>query len=694
MIKKNLILLVLSLGISASSQSLYYDAWTLKKDLSGNICNLQTHNLLIQYLNIDTTGISSDSVLTVKINEKLKQNPFLKDFQTSQISKLRPNIAEPNTSATTPSGLDATTIVGGMANFLVKRAKQELAITFFNKFKETISNTNYRDLQSLFPSTYTTLNAISDEIYYYEAYIQTLRESFEKDLSELPDHLPSIIDNDPIFFQKHKDLEALLKSGCYIADELNNKQHPGAILRDYPIDYLNILDPNWEGSLQTLQLISESLRDKVTSQDSASYWVSLAQVKNLINDQIVFKIYLGLIYQQAKTIIFKNGISLNSILDAMASQFNENYLSYSEYFSNIAEQTNTLSTIVKAFKKSAPDSVSLQQYAGFVDAITDFLESAGDINKLVPQKFKQNLSGANSAFFADPKKSLSPYFDLTRASMHLIVDIKGRNYASAIVDVITIWDNTYSFVRSDNTDSASWKNAHKVISCFMKYGTFAATIVQAKNSDDVENAIEAVALPAGSASIKRNSWFNVSLNAYVGGFYGWERDQVQNQIFNWNPITGISAPIGVAFSTSWPTYAWLIPEDCGGFFKPGWPWMWWLSGPYYFPQLFSSASLFGSIVDIGAITAYSFQNDSASKLPDFNFQNILAPGLHIILGIRNCPISVGYGWQIGPQLRAITDSTTTINNSHGFRQAAFVAVDIPIVDFFTIPRKEEKSDAQ
>lgn len=62
------------------------------------------------------------------------------------------------------------------------------------------------------------------------------------------------------------------------------------------------------------------------------------------------------------------------------------------------------------------------------------------------------------------------------------------------------------------------KTSDDFIKKFSKYGTFAANIANAKNSDDIENAIEAIALPSGSSQIKRQSAFNIDLNAYLGLF--------------------------------------------------------------------------------------------------------------------------------------------------------------------------------
>ncbi len=76
-----------------------------------------------------------------------------------------------------------------------------------------------------------------------------------------------------------------------------------------------------------------------------------------------------------------------------------------------------------------------------------------------------------------------------------------------------------------------------------------ATIVQAKNTDDVEKAIEAFALPTGSARIKRESPFNVSLNAYCGLFIGHEKIKgvEEDKPNKWNSY-GVSAPIGISIN--------------------------------------------------------------------------------------------------------------------------------------------------
>ena len=277
---------------NANSQTAYYDAIYLKSKINPETGKIILHKDVQQLFMNYYPGTIEDS-----INEDLLDlNPFIKGYFASLVIQSGIPINFNPIKLSSIGGLDVTNIADGFAKFLVKRTKQELNVTFFSRFKEEISKPEFKDLQTVFPQTYRTFTIIGDEIYNYEAYLQTLRESFENDLASLTTNLPSVIENHPEFFTKFPELEATLQSGCYIAGELRDKVHPGDILNDFPDDYLNKLNPNWKGSLQTLQLISASLRD--SSKSDSVYWVSPKQIKKLTSDSIAFHVlwsgkYLG-----------------------------------------------------------------------------------------------------------------------------------------------------------------------------------------------------------------------------------------------------------------------------------------------------------------------------------------------------------------------------------------------------------------
>ncbi len=224
--------------------------------------------------------------------------------------------------ASSAGGLDITSLADGFAKFIVKRTKQELNAAFFDKFKESISKSP--DLQSVFPQTYNALILIGDQIYNYQAYIQTLRESFEKDLSALTEHLPSIIENHPGFFTQHPELTFIINSSDYVATQLRDKEHPGEILANFPLDDLDAIpDAVWnkglKGTIQSLQLISESLRDTVSG-DNANYWINTKQLNKITTNQLALKIYFGLLRLRASqapynNIIYDESNSFVSVFD-------------------------------------------------------------------------------------------------------------------------------------------------------------------------------------------------------------------------------------------------------------------------------------------------------------------------------------------------------------------------------------------
>ena len=118
--------------------------------------------------------------------------------------------------------LNVTSLADGFARFLVKRTKEELNAAFFSKFAELIAKPEYRDAQILFPQTYATLLAIGDEVYNYEAYLNSLRESFVSDLNSLLPNLEKVIGDGryATFFSVHPELKAICLSTIHVGKQL------------------------------------------------------------------------------------------------------------------------------------------------------------------------------------------------------------------------------------------------------------------------------------------------------------------------------------------------------------------------------------------------------------------------------------------------------------------------------------------
>jgi hypothetical protein len=274
-----------------------------------------------------------------------------------------------------------------------------------------------------------------------------------------------------------------------------------------------------------------------------------------------------------------------------------------------------------------------------------------------------------------------------RTAGNLALDISRRNYNAAIINALTIYtfclnkdgreiamglkptaDNqpgdgvvNNAFAPTDVQKAASkaaleeQTNINGVQEFILKFGTFMANVVQAGNSDEVSAAIEAVALPSGSARIKRESNFNIALNAYVGVFGAFEKMKGVDTGFKANNY-GITAPIGIAFS---------IGNKFTNKNKNS-----------------SSFSLFLSILDLGAPTSFRFTDDKTEKVPTIQLRNIVSPGAFISWGLPGVPLSLNAGVQIGPSLRKVTQGTNTIQSGTYTRYSLSLAVDIPLLNFY------------
>ena len=207
-------------------------------------------------------------------------------------------------------------------------------------------------------------------------------------------------------------------------------------------------------------------------------------------------------------------------------------------------------------------------------------------------------------------------------------------------------------------------------SAFLNYASFGANVVRSESPEEVKKAIKAIALPAGSSSIKKTTDFNIALNAYVGFVWGQDKPNHTNYItkdangndvkveLNGGKALAVYAPVGVTFSK-------------GMLFSKKNPW---------------SISAFISVIDVGALVGYRFDDDSTSTVTtEVKLANIFAPGGNVAIGLPWVPISIGYGFQFIPSLqRNPGDNSLYKVDYSGWRMnQIFVAVDIPLANFYT-----------
>jgi len=563
------------------------------------------------------------------------------------------------------------TLTEGLAKFLVERAKSELSIAFFERFKRVLEKEKFKALRLLFPSTNSALQTINKEIYNFSAYLQVLREGFKKDLSDIITNIPKLLEIEKIknFFNNNKALWVmeLLKNGLEIIKGITDNKHPGDILADLNLEKFSSQELiNLKNTIKLLQIISNSLR----ANNSSQYWINADSFKKLFEKYeyqtktlYAYKIYLGLIYQETFDIEFKikgekkddKPIIKRFANDLLGNLQNNQLiilLTKIERFLSKTKRVQTSLDELESLKKQG-QKPEIDYYYKFFNEILE-------------------MFNYSSEFYNFALKTLSPsrteelrinyYLEIARKLWDVYFCIKQENYSLAIIELINIIESKLpEKISKKIKEDPTYKS---FTTLFLKYSAFMAAVVRAENSDEVKKAIEAAALPVGSYRIKRTKRLTISLNSYLGLFCNQEKFLQQNSTDTTNPEKvkiwnfSITAPIGLAFN-------------------------WGINTKKYQKRPGLCLSVFASIIDLGAIVRFHFKNDKDIEgLSELEWKDIFAPGAFLLFNLNRLPISFGGGVQLAPMLKEVNeDGILEMAKTKRIRWGLMVVVDIPLIHF-------------
>jgi hypothetical protein len=560
--------------------------------------------------------------------------------------------------------LDVTNFAFGLTDFLIDRTKTELNIAFFERFKDEMTKDEYKDLRIFFPHTFQMLTAIGDQMYYYNNYIQGLRHAFETDLNRMPYQIRNWVD-----LQKDSidaSVYNTIRVGLITTTSIIENKHPGAILKDLSIDLKNLDKKQDDKTFQTFEnlthlvaLISESFRDTNGADD---YWVDGSKIRQLTDDDVLLRIYLGLLYQQIQldsdkhnNIAFSNEITLLNLLDAIGENWKTYGSEAKRLISRFSTQINLTQNSVARFneiKKRVKSNEELsnrernyEMFNAYFDITTSMLDILRNIG-LGMNEFTEGINKIDTAvgqklqaIFSETelKKIGTGFIATIEATQKIGVYIFNKQYAGAVAQTFLILNS------AQTTKNNQWQK-------FLKYGTFMANMVSADSPEAVTAAIEAVAAPPGSYSIKRNVNWSVALNGYLGIFTGNELICVNDQkgrAFN----LALTAPVGLSINKG----------SIGNKSK-------------------HSLGLFFPIIDLGFVASYRFdeENSDVSALPKIQLKQLISPGLFLEWGLPKFPIIISAGWQTGPQLRESHDEEQQLSRMY-HRFGVSLKADIPIL---------------
>jgi hypothetical protein len=626
---------------------------------SGAIILSDTNSYRLLQWYVSDTGTTT----TTDIRNAFNGNPFI----TFAIEKFAlrtrplPGLALPTSIA----GLDVTNIANGIAALMIERAKQELTIAFFNRFKKFTND--HPEFGVLFPVTTANLNKLLT--YSYPQMLPVLRNGFFTDLKQLPANLPGILDLNKYqtLFADYPELRIAIRSLKFINEIQSGASSPADILDEFAAlqDWTDgsQVCKNLGAAVHLAALFSHSLR----SDDLGKVWISPSQLKPLMTDNTLLSIYLGLIWERTAKVepvlFYHHGQtdSLASLIGGLKHKLDPTRDKLTQFVA-LAGQINiayhTIQTNIINGKTNTNDD-----YYNYIGTAIDAIDSALKIAHL----FYNDLDA-------------EPYFTLIRTGNSLYKDIYSQQYTQTVSDVLDLFNqiNTMTNAHTPATPNKAMvmekASALSELTSFIEkvkpYAFLMANIVEAKSSDDVKAALDNAILPVGSSSIKKHTNLNVSIQSYLGAF------AVTSHISQtgdglWSDRFGVTAPIGISIT---PDFASL---GGGGSF-----------------------SLFLSAFDLGAIVDYQLKSDTTisntgtstptvSKNYSIKLGQILSPGVYLVYGFfDNLPLAVGFGGQYGPGLSRINAGGLTVAGNPSWRACFFLTVDLPFFNIVNHPRSQ------
>jgi hypothetical protein len=553
---------------------------------------------------------------------------------------------------------------------MIDRAKQELTIAFFDRFKKI--SEKYPEFQLMFPKTSDNLRNLLS--YTYPQMLPKLRDGFFDDLHQVTYNLEAVLElpRYQTLMDNFPEIPAAI--ACVkLMHEIEDGATTDKVIVDIDQAISNIEGKpfyanasggfkNMAATVHFARIFSESLRS--TSTDRS--WVTPAELKTMFADEITTKLYFGLLYAEVQ---FKNltyqldgkPVTLCSMIDTKAGSLLllENKLSQ---FIALGEKVNKAKADIKT-KNDAHEKLSPDDYFNYINISLDAADYTLSLVKIFDDRLQSD-----------------EYLAIARKSNALYKDIYTKKYTAAVTDAIDIIDNVQSLVKdrkgtftaSSIPGALNYKDASgklfEYVDKIRPFAIFMGNVVDAGSEDDIKAALDNAILPVGSSSIKKNTLCNISVQSYLGAYYSTYNGN-PTALRAWSDRFGVYGPIGLSFTPGFLSWG-----------KAG------------------SLSFFGSVFDLGAIIDYKLQKDpsvatstdpakatNSTKDYSVNLGQLFSPGLHAVYGFGgNLPLALGFGMQYGPGLSKIDDNNTVTVNNPSVRWNVFLAVDMP---FFTIKNK-------
>lgn len=528
-------------------------------------------------------------------------------------------------------------VTDALAQFLVKRTKEELTLAFFDQFRKKIEASN--EFQTLLPNTNFLLQTQKD-VFRIPSMGTVWVESFQSDIQNLVSNLERLLLTDPNYqplldqptvqaFQLAFNLVDLTRQGeaplnilATLKDRVQNNYQIGGL----------------HETLDLLQLLGQELQSCET--ENSGYLLTPNELQTLSPKHKAYFISLLFRKNQAGLIPLFGQFTNDDYLPILAEN-------QSEFFNMMVQLAQVLQDLEGAGQQYRINGTNPDYRDQSFENITKKAVS------LLEFSFRLKYFSNPYAYFQS--EFYQTYYPIILNTINALGHVERQEYGIFLINLAQILQPIIDNKINTNPTEESERLAN-FMKDFLFYGGFMVDILSALDAETISGIIQQYALPVGSYRIKRRAHFSMDINAYPGLYMGVESGL--NNTLKGDGVVGVTAPIGL--TTSWGNFK----EKEG-----------------------QSFSLFFPIIDIGAAFSYRWGNSFGGFPDKLTWRQILSPGVHAVYGFKELPISLMVGAQFMPELRGISENGFTDTGRSVWHFGVSGVVDIPM---FNLHVQEQK----
>lgn len=469
--KAILILTVCLISTFSKAQIAYYDAEELKGFITPNGMFDGTNEDILKrittILKMYNEKVTNYAYVKNHLanSESVDYNPFLAPYIPMGGSEnLNANNVTSNTLLGSKiGGLDVTNIANALSSIMIEHAKEELTAAFFDRFNKFIEEN--KEFQILFPKTTSTMSTLLS--YRYTEMLPALQASFLEDLNEIVYRIHEVLQLEKykIMFKNFPEIRLAAESIKVIHELEKGDATPADVITEFAalefwddeaivneVSYKNI-----KNSLELADILSKSIIDTT---DVNKVWVDFKNIKIMINDPTLFKIYLGLLYEQIKTktiTFYKSTDDFDELATLMQKNSDDlNYFSkkFSEFF-DLADKVDTTYEELNE-KRDDHEKITQEDIYNYINLSIDIAEySCGIASKFEPSfepdKYLSAARSANDIYKSVYKKEYGlAVTDLFKLFKEFNVKATPQEYKNYETDLEKYTKNLEGFKEDDN----------------------------------------------------------------------------------------------------------------------------------------------------------------------------------------------------------------------------------------------------